>query len=77
MKEEEEEDGRGKMKSSVEGWVWGDSLTKAAFIQPITVKENISWCISSLHKKKKEWKARRVKCIWEAVEINTSLSPQQ
>lgn len=35
----------------------GAQFTEAALNQPITVKENISWCVSSL--RKKEWKARR------------------
>lgn len=35
----------------------GAQFTEAALNQPITVKENISWCVSSL--RKTEWKARR------------------
>lgn len=38
-------------------WERGAQFTEAALNQPITVKENISWCVSSL--RKKEWKARR------------------
>lgn len=71
--ESEEEDGRVKMKSSGEGkgGSWrkggkggreGAQFTKAALNQPITVKENISWCISSPHEEKR-MKGEEGECI--------------
>lgn len=35
------------MKSRGVGWGGGAQFTEAALNQPITVKENISWCVSS------------------------------
>lgn len=55
--EEEEEDGRAQMKSS-----GGAQFTEAALNQPITVKENISWCVSS-PREEERMKGEEGKCI--------------
>lgn len=47
------------MKSSGGG---GAQFTEAALNQPITVKENISWCVSSPHKEER-MKGEEGKCI--------------
>lgn len=45
VERENEEDGRVIMKSS--GGGKGAQFDEAALNQPITVKENVSWCVSS------------------------------
>lgn len=51
------------MKSSGEiGKGGGAQFTEAALNQPITVKENISWCVSSLHKEER-MKGEEGECI--------------
>lgn len=40
----------------------GAQFTEAAFNQPVTVKENNSWCISSLYKEER-MKGEEGKCI--------------
>lgn len=55
--EEEEEDGRAQMKSS-----GGAQFTEAALNQPITVKENISWCVS-FPREEERMKGEEGKCI--------------
>lgn len=55
---------------SVDEEQWGDwerggaQFTEAALNQPITVKENISWCDSSLHKEER-MKGEEGECIWK------------
>lgn len=53
----EEEDGRAQMKSS-----GGAQFTEAALNQPITVKENISWCVS-FPREEERMKGEEGKCI--------------
>lgn len=52
-----EEDGRVKSSGEI-----GAQFTEAALNQPITVKENISWCISSFHKEER-MKGEESECI--------------
>lgn len=49
MKSTEREEGEDE-----EQWGNGTQFNKAASNQPITVKENISWCVSSNKPRKKE-----------------------
>lgn len=50
------------MKSSGETGKGGAQFTEAALNQPITVKENISWCVSSLNKEER-MKGEEGECI--------------
>lgn len=68
----EEDDGRVMMKSS--GGGKGAQFDEAALNQPITVKENVSWCVSSCWRRK-GWKARRLSAYESCGNKYKSVSP--